>query len=112
MTPQTPQVDLDGRDHVTEQAAPATTITLVPTPTTPVPTTSMPRELTSAERHGLAMGWVAIAFGVLLLLGGLAMWAAVAFSAGFGGWLIAMGLLGLVMVAVVVAVAYTLRPTR
>lgn len=106
----TPQVNLDGRNRIA-QATPATPATTTFAPTTP-PTSPAQHELTSAERQGLAMGWVAMALGMLLLLGGLALWAAVAFSAGFGGWLIAMGLLGLVMVAVVVAAGYTLRPRR
>jgi len=50
------------------------------------------------------MSWVGIALGVFLLLGGLALWAAVALGAGFGGWLIGM--------VVMSAVAYALRPRR
>jgi hypothetical protein len=73
--------------------------------------TSTPHALTYAERQGLAMGWVGMALGVFLLLGGLALWAAWAFGAGFGAWLLAVGVMGLVMVVVVVAVNYVvMRP--
>lgn len=65
-----------------------------------------PHPLTYAERQGLAMGWVGMALGIFLLLGGLALWAAWAFGAGFGAWLLAVGVMGLVMVVVVVAVNY------
>lgn len=79
----------------------------------PASTPPVPHELTFAERQGLAMGWVGMALGTLLLLGGLALWAAWAFSAGFGAWLLAVAVMGLVMIVVVVAVNYiTLRPGR
>jgi hypothetical protein len=79
----------------------------------PVSAPQTPHVLTEADRQGLAMGWVAITLGMLLLLGGLALWAAWAFSAGFGAWLLAVGVMGLVMVALVVAVNYVvMRPSR
>ncbi len=69
--------------------------------------------MTEAERQGMAMGWIGMAFGIFLLLGALALWAAVALNAGFGGWLIGVAVLGLAMVAVAVAVAYyVVRPGR
>jgi hypothetical protein len=102
----TSQVNLYGEDHVA-QATPTTT----PPPTAGRTETPTLHELTYAERQGLAMAWVGIALGMFLLLGGLALWAAVALNAGFGGWLLGMGLMGLVIVAVVVAVNYAvLRP--
>lgn len=107
------QVTIDEREPVAQTAPPASPASPSIIAPLPVPPDSAPRELTLAERQGLAMGWAGIALGMILLLGGLALWAAVAFSAGFGGWLIAMGLLGLVMVAVIVAVNYVvLRPQR
>ncbi len=57
------------------------------------------------------MGWVSIGLGLFLLFGGLALWAAAALNAGFVGWLISTGVMGLVIVAVIVAVnLYVLRP--
>jgi hypothetical protein len=102
----TPQVQLNGTDRVaTPAAAPA------PTPPTDQKEAPAPRELTYAERQGLAMSWVGIALGMFLLLGGLALWAAVALQAGFGGWLLGMGVMGLVIVLVIVAVnVYVMRP--
>jgi hypothetical protein len=77
----------------------------------PTPATS--QELTYKDRQGIAMGWVFSALGMFLLLGGLALGAAVIFNVGFGGWLIGMALMGLVIVGVIVAVnAYILRPAR
>jgi hypothetical protein len=107
MTPQLQHMSVDGREPVA-QTKPAGAIAPISMPSAP----PAPRELTLAERQGLAMAWAGMALGIILLLGGLALWAAVAFSAGFGGWLIAMGLLGLVMLVVVVAVNYVLRPQR
>lgn len=78
---------------------------------TPTPETT--QELTYKDRQGLAMAWVFSALGMFLLLGGLALGAAVIFNVGFGGWLIGMALMGLVIVGVIVAVnAYILRPAR
>lgn len=72
-----------------------------------------PHEMTYAERQGLAMGWVSIALGIFLLFGGLALWASVALSAGFGGWLISMAVMGVIVVAAIIAVAYfVIRPGR
>ena len=72
-----------------------------------------PHELTFAERQGLAMGWMSIALGIFLLFGGLALWASVALSAGFGGWLISMAVMGVIVVATLVAVArFVIRPSR
>jgi hypothetical protein len=72
-----------------------------------------PRELTFAERQGLAMGWVAMALGLFLLFGGLALWAAVALSAGFTGWLIGMAVMGAVVVATLIAISvFVIRPKR
>lgn len=76
----------------------------------PPPASQAPRVLTEADRQGLAMGWVAITLGMLLVLGGLALWAALVFSAGFGAWLLAvgvLGVLGMVMVAVVITANYS-----
>jgi hypothetical protein len=102
-----PQVNLNGMDRVAQTSSAATS----PAPAAGAP--AAPRELTFAERQGLAMGWVGMALGMFLLLGGLALWAAVAFSAGFGGWLLATGLMGLVMIAVIIAVtSLMLRPRR
>jgi hypothetical protein len=102
----TPQVNLYGEDRVA-QATPSTAPAL-PAGRTETPA---PHALTFAERQGLAMGWVGMALGMFLLLGGLALWGAVALNAGFGGWLLGIGLMGLVIVAVVLAVNYVvLRP--
>lgn len=108
----TPQTQLDGRGP----AAPA------PSAETPVFTPTgergrsqdrEPHELTFAERQGLAMGWLSVALGIFLLFGGLALWASVALSAGFGGWLISMAVMGVIVVAAIVAVAYfVIRPSR
>jgi hypothetical protein len=100
----TPQVELDKRERVVEaDTAPSSGYVVRPAP----------HELTSAERQGLAMGWVSIVFGLFLLFGGLALWAAVALHAGFVGWLVSMALLGIVLVAALVAVSYTvIRPRR
>jgi hypothetical protein len=47
------------------------------------------------------------------LLGGLALWAASVFSAGFGGWLISVAVMGVIVVAAIVAVSYfVIRPGR
>ena len=112
MTPQPPKIAFDGRDGGAQTETPNSFVSIQPMiPASP--SVSARRELTAAERQGLAMSWVAITLGMLLLLGGLALWAAAVFSAGFGGWLIAMGLLGLVMVAVVTVVSIVvLRPRR
>lgn len=76
-------------------------------------TESAPRKLTYGERQGIAMGWVVIALGLFLLLGGLALWAASVLSAGFGGWLISMAVMGAVMLATIVAISYfVIRPGR
>ncbi len=87
-----------------------------PTPTTPAarqPTATGPHTLPFAERQRLALLWVGMTFGLLLLLSGLALWAAVALGAGFGGWLLGTGLLGLVLLAVVATVNYiVLRPPQ
>jgi hypothetical protein len=100
----TPQVHLDGRERVVEAEPP---------PTPYLPALEKPRELTDAERQGLAMGWVSIGLGLFLLFGGLALWAAVALHAGFLGWLIGMAVMGLVIVAVLYAVTFTVvRPRR
>ena len=98
----TSQVHLDGRERVVEAD---------PTPAPSYSAPATPHALTDAERQGLAMGWVSIALGLFLLFGGLALWAAAALNAGFVGWLISMGAMGLVIVAVIVAVnLYVLRP--
>ncbi|HEX9069751.1 MAG TPA: hypothetical protein VF807_13345 [Ktedonobacterales bacterium] len=102
-----PQVNLNGMDRV------AQTSSATASPSPAAGEREAPRELTFTERQGLAMGWVGMALGMFLLLGGLALWAAVAFSAGFGGWLLATGLMGLVMIAVIIAVTYFIvRPRR
>ncbi len=96
----TPQVKFDGMDRVVEAS--------------PMRTESpAPHKLTYGERQGLAMGWVVVALGIFLLLGGLALWAASVLSAGFGGWLISVAVLGVVMVVTVIAVSYfVIRPGR
>jgi uncharacterized membrane protein len=46
-------------------------------------------------------------------VGGLALWASAVFSAGFGGWLLSMAVMGVVIVATIVAVSYfVIRPRR
>ena len=99
----TPQVKLDGTDRVAEASGPPPARTESPTPHTP----------TYGERQGIAMGWVTIALGLLLLFGGLALWAASVLSAGFGGWLISTAVMGVIVVAAVAAVGYfVIRPGR
>jgi hypothetical protein len=108
----TSQMKLDVMDRVAP-ATPAPARALPPDPTLGRKEIPTPQEPTFAEQQGLAMSWVGIALGMFLLLGGLALWAAVAFSAGFGGWLLGTGLMGLIIVAVVVTVNYVLlRPRR
>jgi len=97
----TPQVNLGGRNRQAE-ALPVERAE-----------TAAPHELTYAERQGLAMGWVAIALGLFLLLGGLALWAAAALGGGFTGWLIGMAVMGTVVVASLIAISYLIiRPRR
>ncbi|HEX6543282.1 MAG TPA: hypothetical protein VF040_16115 [Ktedonobacterales bacterium] len=68
---------------------------------------------TYGERQGLAMGWVTIALGTFLLFAGLALWAAAVLNAGFGGWLLGVAVLGVIMVAAIIAVGYfVIRPGR
>jgi uncharacterized membrane protein YjjP (DUF1212 family) len=62
------------------------------------------QELSYKDRQGLAMAWAFSALGLYLLFGGLALGAAVIFNVGFVGWLIGMGLTGLMIVAVIVVV--------
>jgi hypothetical protein len=62
------------------------------------------QELSYKDRQGLAMAWAFSALGIYLLFGGLALGAAVIFNVGFVGWLIGMGLTGLMIVAVIVVV--------
>ena len=101
----TPQVNLDGTDRVV-QAAPTPAVPMFGAP-------AVRHEMTEVERQGMAMGWIGMALGIFVLLGGLALWAAVALSAGFGGWLIGIAVLGLGMALVVIAVGYfVLRPPR
>jgi hypothetical protein len=102
----TPQVNLNGTDRVTQTIpAPA------PTSLAARSETSAAQELTAKDRQGLAMSWVFSLLGMFLLLGGLALGAAVVFNVGFVGWLISMALMGLVIVAVIAAVNYyVLRP--
>jgi hypothetical protein len=97
-------MQLDGRERVIDADA---------TSAPPRAAVSTPHALTDAERQGLAMGWVSIALGLLLLFGGLSLWAAAALNAGFVGWLVSMAVIGLVIVAVLVAVTYmVIRPRR
>jgi hypothetical protein len=57
------------------------------------------------------MAWLGTALGMFLLLGGLVLGAALAFNVGFGGWLISLAVMELVIVAVIVAVNfYVLGP--
>jgi len=75
--------------------------------------TAATQELTAKDRQGLAMSWVFSSLGMFLLLGGLALGAALVFNVGFVGWLIGLGLMGLVMAVVIAAVNYyVLRPGR
>jgi hypothetical protein len=97
----TPQVKLDGTEQVAQVSPTAET------------TGSAAHKPTYGERQGIAMGWVSIALGIFLLLGGLALWAASVFSAGFGGWLISVAVMGVIVVAAIVAVSYfVIRPGR
>ncbi len=102
-----PQLNVDETERV---ALVTPTAARAPTP----PARLMePHELTFAERQGLAMAWVGIALGMFLLLGGLALWAAVALHAGFVGWLIGLGVVGIVIVLVILAVnSFLLRPRQ
>jgi len=68
--------------------------------------TPVAQELSFKDRQGLAMAWAFSALGIFLLFGGLALGAAVIFNVGFVGWLIGMGLLWLMMVAVIVIANY------
>lgn len=112
IAPQPPKITFDGRDGGAKTETPGSYASIPPMPPAP-PAVPARHDLTAAERQGLAMSWVAITLGMLLLLGGLALWAAAVFGAGFGGWLIAMGMLGLLMVAVVTVVSVVvLRPRR
>lgn len=71
------------------------------------------RRPTYGERQAIAMSWLFGALAAFLLLGVLALGAAVVFNVGFGGWLIGIGAMGLVIVAMVVAVgSFILRPGR
>ncbi|HET9981863.1 MAG TPA: hypothetical protein VFQ32_15540 [Ktedonobacterales bacterium] len=108
----TPQTQLDGRSPATP--APSIDAPVVtPTAERGRSRDREPHELTFAERQGLAMGWLSVALGIFLLFGGLALWASVALSAGFGGWLISMAVMGVIVVAAIVAVAYfVIRPSR
>jgi len=98
----TPQANLNGADRVAQTiSAPARS----ETPAT--------QELSAKDRQGLAMGWAFSALAMFLLLGGLALGAAVVFNAGFVGWLMSMALMGLVIVTVIAAANYyMLRPSR
>ena len=110
-----PQMNLDGRDRATQAPPPVTEYTETATrlPATAPHHERAPQELTVAERQGFAMSWVAIGLGTFLLLGGLALWASAVFSAGFGGWLVSLALMGIVMLATIVVVSFfTLRPRR
>ena len=109
------QVNLDGWDRITQAPPPAGehTETAMRVPATAPHHERAPQELTVAERQGFAMSWVAIGLGTFLLLGGLALWASAVFSAGFGGWLVSLALMGVVMLATIVVVSFfTLRPRR
>ncbi|HKW23077.1 MAG TPA: hypothetical protein VJO13_16955 [Ktedonobacterales bacterium] len=99
----TPQVKLNGSDPIAHVST-----------ASPVRAESQePHKPTYGERQGIAMGWVAIALGIFLLFGGLALWAASVLSAGFGGWLISIAVMGVIVVATVVAVSYfVIRPAR
>ena len=102
-----PQMNLDGRDRATQAPPSATedTENAMRLPATAPHYVRAPRELTAAERQGLMMGWVAIALGTFLLLGGLALWASAVLSAGFSGWLLSLAVMGVVVVATIVAVS-------
>ena len=106
----TPQVHLDAQERVfTADAQPSPISPSMPSNVG----SAAPHALTDAERQGLAMGWVSIGLGMFLLFGGLDLWAAAALQAGFVGWLIGMGVIGLIIVAVLLTVTYTvIRPRR
>ena len=105
-----PQTELDRHNGATQAPQMTDVAPIQPTTYREAPAS---RDLTPAERQSIAMSWVGIALATILFLGGLALWAAVAFNAGFGGWLLGMCLLALVMVAVVVGVAnVVIRPRR
>lgn len=99
-----PQVQLDGRERVIDADSDRAPYASAP---------AAPHTLTDADRQGLAMAWVGLGLGMFLLFGGLALWAAVALNAGFAGWLEGMALIGVVVVAVLLTVTYTvIRPRR
>jgi hypothetical protein len=102
----TPQVQFNGVERVA-QATPAPGAAPIGPPLAEAPR----RAMTEAERQGMAMGWIGMAFGIFLTLGLLALWAAVALHAGFAGWLVGMAVLGVAMAVVAVAIGYfLLRP--
>ena len=106
----TPQVHLETNNHLTPAPLPPTLPVLTPplvTKTSPQKAPAL-QDVTLVQRQGLAMAWVGIMLGTLLLLGGLALWAAVALSAGFNSWLLAIGVMGALMAVVVVTVIYGL----
>jgi hypothetical protein len=100
-----PHVNLDATDRIAE-TPPALPPTLAVAP-------AVRHEMTEAERQGMAMGWIGMALGIFILLGGLSLWAAAALNAGFAGWLVGIAVLGLGMALVTIAVGYfVLRPRR
>lgn len=108
-----PQVNLDGWERTTQTPPSLTETTATAAPlATQAPYNRAPRELTAAERQGFAMSWVAIGLGTFLLLGGLALWASAVFSAGFGGWLLSLAVMGIVMLATIIAGSYSVNRPR
>src|SRR5579862_8160541 len=61
------------------------------------------QQLSAKDRQGLVMAWAFSSLGIFLLLDALALVAAAVFSAGFMGWLIGTGVMGLVMLVVIAA---------
>ena len=109
-----PEVNLDGRDRATQAPPPVTEHmeTATRMPATAPHHERAAQELTIAERQGFAMSWVAIGLGTFLLLGGLALWASAVLSAGFGGWLVSLALMGVVMLATIIAGSYFVNRPR
>jgi hypothetical protein len=61
------------------------------------------QELSAKDRQAIVMTWAFGSLGLFLLLDSLALVAAAVFHAGFVGWLIGTGAMGLVMVVVIAA---------
>lgn len=104
----TPEVNVDGRERAGYAPSATAPASIMPSERTETTATRTQRELTEAERQGLAMGWVALILGMFLLLGGLALWASVALGASFGWWLLCIAVMGVIAVASLAAIGSTL----